>query len=300
MAEQLPGAVRAGARRQQPARSSSSPTRGWRRAPRPPATSSGASRPSSTWSRRCRETLAQGRGAAPRGRDRPARVARRCWPSRSTSSGRAPTSCAARPQALVTGAAAARGAGPVGRAPAPPGRGARGDDPALRLRRAGGAPPPTAPSGRTWSYGWPAARTSSSTPRCPWPPTWRPPRADDPGVSRLDAHARHLREHVDRLAAKSYWQAFNPRAGVRRPVHAGRGVPCAGAGARPRAAGVRDAPPGAHRHADDADHACCARRTTRGSRRRCRRTPARCSSWAGSCTSGSARWAATSTSWAVR
>src|SRR5690606_12113045 len=27
---------------------------------------------------------------------------------------------------------------------------------------------------------------------------------------RLDAHARHLREHVDRLAAKSYWQAFNP------------------------------------------------------------------------------------------
>ncbi len=28
--------------------------------------------------------------------------------------------------------------------------------------------------------------------------------------SRLDAHARHVREHVDRLAAKSYWQAFNP------------------------------------------------------------------------------------------
>ncbi|SEK41415.1 DNA recombination protein RmuC [Nonomuraea pusilla] len=27
---------------------------------------------------------------------------------------------------------------------------------------------------------------------------------------RLDAHARHLREHVDRLAAKSYWQGFNP------------------------------------------------------------------------------------------
>ncbi|MBX6768595.1 MAG: DNA recombination protein RmuC, partial [Actinomadura rubrobrunea] len=36
--------------------------------------------------------------------------------------------------------------------------------------------------------------------------------ADDPAVERerLDAHARHLREHVDRLAAKSYWQAFNP------------------------------------------------------------------------------------------
>jgi DNA recombination protein RmuC len=27
---------------------------------------------------------------------------------------------------------------------------------------------------------------------------------------RLDAHARHLREHVDRLASKSYWQAFSP------------------------------------------------------------------------------------------
>ncbi|RJL33369.1 DNA recombination protein RmuC [Bailinhaonella thermotolerans] len=28
--------------------------------------------------------------------------------------------------------------------------------------------------------------------------------------ARLDAHARHLREHVDRLAAKPYWQAFSP------------------------------------------------------------------------------------------
>ncbi|SDI80949.1 DNA recombination protein RmuC [Nonomuraea jiangxiensis] len=27
---------------------------------------------------------------------------------------------------------------------------------------------------------------------------------------RLDAHARHVREHIDRLAAKSYWQGFNP------------------------------------------------------------------------------------------
>ncbi|WP_204013388.1 DNA recombination protein RmuC [Sphaerimonospora thailandensis] len=35
---------------------------------------------------------------------------------------------------------------------------------------------------------------------------------DDPGFAakRLDAHARHLREHVDQLAAKSYWQAFSP------------------------------------------------------------------------------------------
>jgi DNA anti-recombination protein RmuC len=28
--------------------------------------------------------------------------------------------------------------------------------------------------------------------------------------ARLAAHARHLREHVDRLAAKTYWQAFSP------------------------------------------------------------------------------------------
>ncbi|WP_084517521.1 DNA recombination protein RmuC [Microtetraspora niveoalba] len=36
--------------------------------------------------------------------------------------------------------------------------------------------------------------------------------ANDPDLAsaRLDAHARHLREHVDRLAAKTYWQAFSP------------------------------------------------------------------------------------------
>ncbi|MEZ0073484.1 DNA recombination protein RmuC [Planotetraspora sp. GP83] len=36
--------------------------------------------------------------------------------------------------------------------------------------------------------------------------------ATDPDLisARLDAHARHVREHVDRLAAKSYWQAFSP------------------------------------------------------------------------------------------
>jgi DNA recombination protein RmuC len=28
--------------------------------------------------------------------------------------------------------------------------------------------------------------------------------------ARLDAHARHLREHVDRLAAKAYWTALSP------------------------------------------------------------------------------------------
>jgi DNA anti-recombination protein RmuC len=36
--------------------------------------------------------------------------------------------------------------------------------------------------------------------------------ADDESLrsARLGAHARHLREHVDRLAAKAYWQAFSP------------------------------------------------------------------------------------------
>lgn len=32
---------------------------------------------------------------------------------------------------------------------------------------------------------------------------------DDVRTARLGAHARHVREHVDRLAAKSYWQAFS-------------------------------------------------------------------------------------------
>jgi DNA anti-recombination protein RmuC len=33
--------------------------------------------------------------------------------------------------------------------------------------------------------------------------------SDEIRTARLGAHARHLREHVDRLAAKSYWQAFS-------------------------------------------------------------------------------------------
>jgi DNA recombination protein RmuC len=33
---------------------------------------------------------------------------------------------------------------------------------------------------------------------------------DDLRQARLDAHARHLRDHVDRLAAKAYWTALSP------------------------------------------------------------------------------------------
>ncbi len=34
--------------------------------------------------------------------------------------------------------------------------------------------------------------------------------SDDVRAARTDAHARHLREHVDRLAAKAYWTALSP------------------------------------------------------------------------------------------
>jgi DNA recombination protein RmuC len=34
--------------------------------------------------------------------------------------------------------------------------------------------------------------------------------AQDVRTARMDAHARHLREHVDRLAAKAYWTALSP------------------------------------------------------------------------------------------
>lgn len=33
---------------------------------------------------------------------------------------------------------------------------------------------------------------------------------DEVRTARIDAHARHLRQHVERLAAKSYWAAFSP------------------------------------------------------------------------------------------
>jgi DNA recombination protein RmuC len=33
---------------------------------------------------------------------------------------------------------------------------------------------------------------------------------EDAHAARMDAHARHLREHVDRLAGKAYWAALSP------------------------------------------------------------------------------------------
>ena len=34
--------------------------------------------------------------------------------------------------------------------------------------------------------------------------------ADDVRAARMDAHARHVREHVDRLAGKAYWTVLSP------------------------------------------------------------------------------------------
>ena len=52
---------------------------------------------------------------------------------------------------------------------------------------------------------------------------------EDVRAARLGAHARHLREHVDRLAAKAYWAALEPVARVRRALHSRRGIPGPGA-----------------------------------------------------------------------
>src|SRR6202042_3989292 len=42
--------------------------------------------------------------------------------------------------------------------------------------------------------------------------------------ARLDAHARHVREHVDRLAAKSYWAALSPAPAFVVPFIPGEAV----------------------------------------------------------------------------
>src|ERR1700744_3250899 len=77
---------------------------------------------------------------------------------------------------------------------------------------------------------------------------------DDVRTARLDAHARHVREHVDRLGGQGLLDGAEPVARVRDPVHPGRGLPGPGAGAGPRAAGVRARPQGAHRHPHHPGH----------------------------------------------
>ena len=63
---------------------------------------------------------------------------------------------------------------------------------------------------------------------------------DDVTAERMRAHARHLRAHVDGLAAQGLLARVPADTGVRRAVRAGRRVPRAGAGARPDAARARD------------------------------------------------------------
>ena len=125
------------------------------------------------------------------------------------------------------------------------------------------SPPPatTACCVPTWWYGWPAARTSSSTPRCRSPPTSRPHeslderrRRDAPGRPRAaPAQARQ------RAGGQGVLDAVLARARVRRALRSRRGVPRPGARTRLHPARVRDEQEGAHRHAHDprvdvADH----------------------------------------------
>ena len=110
--------------------------------------------------------------------------------------------------------------------------------------------------------------------------------------ARLDAHARHVREHVDRLAAKAYWTALRPA-----PEFVVLFIPGEAFLARPW-----NGTPGCSstrwRAGSTSPHRlrwspCCGPRSTPGSRRRCRRMPVPCLTWDASCTRGSRDWAGT-------
>ena len=72
--------------------------------------------------------------------------------------------------------------------------------------------------------------------------------------ARLDAHARHLRDHVDRLAAKAYWAALSPAPEFAVLFIPGEAFLAPALERRSRPAGARDGPPGAHCDADHAGH----------------------------------------------
>ncbi len=69
--------------------------------------------------------------------------------------------------------------------------------------------------------------------------------------TRMDAHARHLRSHVDVLGSKAYWERFDPSPEFVVLFVPGRHVPRRGAAARAVAAGARVQP---ERGARDALH----------------------------------------------
>ena len=193
-----------------------------------------------------------GRGAAARHRVRPARRPRRAGQADGVRPAQ-PRAAAGADHDAGPRAAAARGARPVGRDAAAQGRRDRRDAAPLRLRRAGHRG--RAPCGPTWWCGWPAARTSWSTPRSRWPPTWRPRR---PPTSRAPRYGSTRTPGTCASTSTGWPPSPTGRHSTRR-----RSSWCCSSPARrswrprwsaTRPAGVRDDAPGAHRHPDHADH----------------------------------------------
>ena len=118
--------------------------------------------------------------------------------------------------------------------------------------------------------------------------------------ARLDAHARHLREHVDRLAAKSYWATLSPA-----PEFVVLFIP-----GEAFLAPALEHDPALLEHAmarkvhiatpDHPGHDAADRPVRLAAGRRWRRTRGRSSTWAVSSTNASPAWAGTWTGSAAR
>ena len=120
----------------------------------------------------------------------------------------------------------------------------------------------TAPSGRTWSCTSPGASRSSSTRRCRSRAYLEAVESRDPDThaERLAAHARQLRAHVDALAAKAYWAAFEPSPEFVVLFVPGDPFLEAALQADPGPAGARVRPQRRHRDAHHADRVAAHRR----------------------------------------
>ena len=104
----------------------------------------------------------------------------------------------------------------------------------------------------------------------------------------MQAHARHLREHVDGLAAKEYWRAFEPTPEFVVLFVPGDAFLAPALERDPQLLDDAMAARVLHRDADDADRDAAHRRLRLAAGGAHRRTPARCSSSAASSTAGSA------------